>query len=63
MKRVIIIVCLLVLTTASIFSQQSDFPKVTGPYLDQKPPGITPEIFAPGIVSVNGSDEWGLTIN
>jgi len=26
-------------------------PPLSGPYLGQKPPGITPEIFAPGIVS------------
>jgi hypothetical protein len=27
------------------------FPKLTGPYLGQEPPGDTPEVFAPGIVS------------
>jgi len=32
-------------------ARQTDFPKLTGPYLGQKPPGMTPEIFAPGIVS------------
>lgn len=34
-----------------ICAQQSEFPKLSGPYLGQKPPGMTPEIFAPGIVS------------
>jgi len=29
----------------------SDFPVLKGPYLGQKPPGLIPEIFAPGIVS------------
>jgi hypothetical protein len=29
----------------------SDFPVLKGPYLGQKPPGMKPEIFAPGIVS------------
>ena len=29
----------------------SDFPKLSGPYLGQKPPGLKPELFAPGIVS------------
>lgn len=28
-----------------------------GPYLGQKPPGLKPELFAPGIVSVFGSNE------
>jgi hypothetical protein len=32
-------------------AQENDFPKLTGPYLGQKPPGKTPEIFAPGIIS------------
>jgi hypothetical protein len=32
-------------------AQQNDFPVLKGPYLGQKPPGMTPEIFAPGIVS------------
>ncbi len=48
MKKTVLFFCLLVLTTASILSQQSDFPKLTGSYLGQKPPGMTPEIFAPG---------------
>ncbi len=29
----------------------SDFPVLKGPYLGQKPPGMTPELFAPGIIS------------
>jgi Tol biopolymer transport system component len=31
--------------------EQMDFPVLKGPYLGQNPPGITPEVFAPGIVS------------
>jgi hypothetical protein len=42
--------CLLV-ATANVFFKPNDFPKLTGPYLGQKPPGMKPEIFAPGIVS------------
>lgn len=30
---------------------EEDFPILKGAYLGQKPPGITPEIFAPGIIS------------
>jgi len=33
-----------------------DFPVLTGPYLGQKPPGMTPEIFAPGIISTEMSE-------
>ena len=32
-------------------AQQDNFPVLQGPYLGQKPPGLTPEIFAPGIIS------------
>jgi len=44
----------LVFLVAFVFSngtRQDDFPVLKGPYLGQKPPGMTPEIFAPGIVS------------
>ena len=30
---------------------QDDFPVLKGPYLGQNPPGMTPELFAPGIIS------------
>ncbi len=33
-----------------------DFPVLKGPYLGQKPPGKTPEIFAPGIISTGYHD-------
>ena len=35
----------------SLFTKQSDFSKLTGPYLGQKPPGTIPELFAPGVVA------------
>ena len=31
--------------------KQDDFPVLQGPYLDQKPPGKIPELFAPGVVT------------
>jgi len=33
-----------------------EFPVLTGPYLGQKPPGLTAEIFAPGIVSTDANE-------
>ncbi len=39
-------------------TQQDDFPKLTGPYLGQKPPGMAPDIFAPGIVSLKGIHDF-----
>jgi Periplasmic component of the Tol biopolymer transport system len=50
MKKLILFSYLLV-TAITINAQQTDFPKLTGPYLGQKPPGMTPEIFSPGIIS------------
>jgi len=40
------------------YSQNNEFPVLKGPYLGQKPPGMTPELFAPGIVSVNKFSEF-----
>ena len=51
MKKLICIINLLLLAAITINAQQSEFPKLTGPYLGQKPPVMTPEVFAPGIVS------------
>lgn len=38
----------------------NESPVLTGPYLGQKPPGSTPEIFAPGIVSTEGWEVNGV---
>lgn len=43
-------------------TQQNDFPLLKGPYLGQKAPGITPEVFAPGIVSTE-ADEYAFEIS
>ncbi|MCP4901892.1 MAG: hypothetical protein GY906_33425 [bacterium] len=37
-------------------SGPEDFPVLKGPYLGQKPPGLTPEVFAPGIISTDASE-------
>jgi hypothetical protein len=55
MKK-LIITCLLLTGIVTMNAQQSDFPKLTGPYLGQKPPGDVPEIFAPGVVPDIGSE-------
>ncbi len=38
-------------------SQQDDFPVLRGPYLGQKPPGMMPKVFAPGIISTKNYNE------
>ncbi len=38
---------------------QDKYPVLEGPYIGQKPPGLTPEVFAPGIVSKEHRDWTG----
>ncbi|MEQ9426844.1 MAG: hypothetical protein RJQ09_20645 [Cyclobacteriaceae bacterium] len=33
------------------------------PYFGQKPPGLIPEVFAPGIISINGRSEHGISFS
>jgi hypothetical protein len=37
--------------------------ELMGPYLGQEPPGLTPEVFAPGIVSTRGGHEFSCTFS
>jgi Tol biopolymer transport system component len=46
----------------SIHAQETEFPKLTGPYLGQKPPVNEPVLFAPGIVS-NGRNHSSVAIS
>ena len=46
--------CVLVMVTgiqAAVSGQE--FSELRGPYLGQMPPGMTPEIFAPGVISTD----------
>jgi hypothetical protein len=62
MKTQIKLIAFLLLISSITVAQQTttDFSKLIGPYLGQKPPGITPELFAPGIISTRNTD-WTLT--
>lgn len=44
------------------YTVPDSFPVLSGPYLGQAPPGSTPEIFAPGILS-HGFHEHGLALS
>lgn len=50
-RGILLLFMLLILLTAISPAQErfNDFPILKGPYLGQKPPGMTPELFAPGI--------------
>jgi hypothetical protein len=50
-KAFFFIICLLPLSAVLIYPQERDFPILRGAYLGQKPPGKTPEIFAPGVLN------------
>jgi len=45
------ILALIVLAAVNGLSRQAEKAALSGPYLGQKPPGTTPEMFVPGIVS------------
>lgn len=40
------------------YARSVDFLALKGPYLGQKPPGLIPEIFAPGLISTNLSQSY-----
>jgi len=62
MKRSVLILGLLAIVATNSFSQESDFPKLTGPYFGLKPPGRTPELFARGIISVDANFEHSAAV-
>jgi hypothetical protein len=48
-----------ILGCTKVQQKSPDFPVLSGPYLGQKPPGMIPEIFAPGIISTESFGEGG----
>ena len=44
-------------------SKDSDSPTIVSPYFGQTPPGLIPEVFALGIVSINGRNEAGISFS
>ena len=44
-------------------SKNNDSPTIVNPYFGQKPPGLIPEVFAPGIVSINGRFEGAVSFS
>jgi hypothetical protein len=52
MKKLLFIISSLILFIGLLPEVTKEWPVLKGPYLGQKPPGKTPEIFAPGIISL-----------
>ena len=60
------LICIVLLASSFLPSlvgaQENDFPVLQGPYLGQNPPGVYPELFAPGIVSVEENFEHSAAV-
>jgi len=61
MKYKIISVFILFILSNSLFEQKNT--ELSGEYLGQKPPGTTPELFAPGVVSTEEGWEAAVTFS
>jgi len=64
MKKTAFVLMMLFIFLAGISQAQEKlkgFPVLKGPYLGQMPPGITAEVFAPDMVSMNNFIEMGCT--
>jgi hypothetical protein len=62
MIRTACFIILLTLTAENSPAHQDDFPELRGPYLGQKTPGRVPELFAPGIISVDADFEHSAAV-
>ena len=68
MKTIELFILIAILSLNTIFAQEgttdkTSFPILSGKYLGQKVPGITPILFAPGIVSTKEYNDRDLTIS
>ena len=63
MKKTVLIFSLMLSAAISSNAQKADFPKLTGPYLGQKTPGMTLERFAENIITDNFYPHSKLTIS
>jgi len=60
-KNVVLNVLLfLTLMVSNISHAQDNLPVLVGDYIGQKPPGLTPEPFAPGVISTEGYEYSGV---
>jgi len=50
-----------VILTPCICAQEKVSPELTGSYLGQEPPGDTPRVFAPGVISTDSAHEFAIS--
>ncbi|MBN1273468.1 MAG: PD40 domain-containing protein [Candidatus Aminicenantes bacterium] len=55
-KAILMMAACAIMMILAGYAKQENFPVLKGPYLGQKPPGNTAEIFAPGIASTEHSE-------
>jgi hypothetical protein len=58
--RIGVVICLAL--AAGLNAQQEEVQRPNGPYLGQDPPGAVPELFAPGIISVDENFEHSAAV-
>lgn len=65
MKRagISVTLCLVVLASIGESYSEPQLPVLRGEYLGQKTPGLTAQVFAPGIVSIEGRYEYGIAFS
>ncbi|MFC2142513.1 TolB family protein [Acidobacteriota bacterium] len=59
----VILILVGILSARNIKNEEKEFPILEGPYLGQKPPGMMPEIFAPGVVSTENHEHSSLIMS
>ena len=62
MRTACLFVSMMALMVLGLSSQEASPPVLRGPYLGQSPPGATPEIFAPGIISRDSDFEHSAAV-
>ena len=60
MKKLLLLLCLIAASFENSFSAEKNITELSGPYLGQKPPGMTAEIFAPGFISTKNHEHSSL---
>ncbi|MBU1013911.1 MAG: hypothetical protein KKG99_12985 [Bacteroidetes bacterium] len=62
-KKAGLISSIIIFYAISLFAQPIDYSKLTGKYLGQKEPGLTPEIFAPNIITTELTEHGTVTFS
>lgn len=63
MYFILILVFSVFLSTCNTKTEKNDSPTIESPYFGQKTPGLTAEVFAPGIISLNGRYEHSVSFS